>query len=260
MPRTICTSRAAGFATLLLCVTIACTGESKNVRPKGQSVSRKASRVLELVRALPANAPRDSLRVRLDTILVELRRATPTEMPDVRTAIDALSQQPHAVEAIALFYDSLKPNDFDRRTTTIQVLGELRSVQAAPFLRRVAWEELPAQPPARDVSTRDLKEILQTQAVYGIGFLRTPEAFEELTHIMQNHEARSVQIAAVESFMWNRGDTLEAATELYRILPVSLHPFVERPRFQRGMNVYLFNDRVDRWQKRWATSESPKKR
>jgi hypothetical protein len=52
--------------------------------------------------------------------------------------------------------------------------------------------------------------------------------------------------------MWNKGDSKEAAQQLYIALPTNLHEFVERPRFRQGMDRAAFNAQLKAWRNTWA--------
>jgi hypothetical protein len=244
--------RPVGVAIVLLSLLQACSERPEQVRPETPPSHRAPTQILDVVRSLPPAAPAESLKVRIDTLLLEIERSTKDEMPIVRQAIDVLRAQPRAIESLTSYYASLPVLDRGRRGLALQILGELRSERALPFLLRVVQGALPARDRTHDLSTRDLEEIVHVRAVHAIGYLRTPRAYQELIRIMQTHDAFAVRIAAIDTFMWNQGDTGEKAAELQAILPDSLHPYIERPRFYSGMDMYAFDERLAEWRKRWG--------
>ena len=96
------------------------------------------------------------------------------------------------------------------------------------------------------------------KAVQGIAYLRDANggqdeaAVREIISIIQTHPSRSVRIAAIHARMRNHGDTAEAAATLYKLIPQEFHPYVEMPRFHRGMNRNVFDTRLKAWRDKWA--------
>jgi len=76
--------------------------------------------------------------------------------------------------------------------------------------------------------------------------------------VAQQHPSRAVRIAAIDAYMWNHGDTAEAAAHIYSALPESDHKYVTRPRFYRGMNREVFPTRLREWREKWGPTEEKK--
>jgi len=181
-------------------------------------------------------------------VLPQIYKATKGDLPVVAEVVEKLRQQPGAVEAIGRQYRQLPAEAFEQRLMVLSVLGEMKRSDAVEQLREVVWAPLPpAGAQADKLSERDLEEMVQVKAVQGLAFLATPQADAEVREVIAKHEALHVRISAIDAYMWNHGDRPETAAELYKMLPPELHPYVERPRFQRGQNAEEFPRKLRAW-------------
>lgn len=220
----------------------------------------RTNQMLEIVQGLPESAIHDQLGERIDEILREMRRATRRDLPHLREGFVLLRRQPAIVEVIADTYENAPEDAFALLAAILGLLGELQREDAFEFFRGVAWTELPprSEGPVHGLTDRDFAKILQRKAVQGMAFIRdgdgeiVEQVEDELVELMLSHPARTVRIAAIDSYMWNRGDTPAAAKALYQVLPEEYQQFVERPRFARGAHAASFNAKLDAWRARWA--------
>jgi hypothetical protein len=159
------------------------------------------------------------------------------------------------VASLIAHYEKLPSGDHGQRLTTLQLIGELQRPDTQPFLHKTIWAPLPNRPPEdEELTERDYEEMMRVKAVHGLAYLRTPDADKAVLEIMQRHESTAVRIAAIDSYMWNKGDSESAGQGLYRRLPEDLHKFVQRPRFHRGMDPDIFKAQLQAWQKRWGSA------
>jgi len=136
---------------------------------------------------------------------------------------------------------------------TIGLIGQLQRTDAMPFFDRIIWNSLwLRQPIAEGPVPRELIEMIRVKAVHGLAYLRTDESDGAIIDVMQFHDSFSIRITAIDSYMWNKRDSEEAAQQLYIALPTDLHKFVQRPRFRQGMDRAEFNAQLDAWQNTWA--------
>lgn len=214
----------------------------------------EASRLRQIVSDLPAEASVDEVELALFDVLPQIYRATNRDLPVVAEVVAKLRRQPGAVEAMARQYRQLPEEAVERRLVVLGMLGEMRRRDAVAQLREVAWAPLPpleSQTEER-LTARDLEEMVQVKAVQGLAYLATPQADAAVREVIEKHEALHVRVSAIDAYMWNHGDSPETAAELYRLLPAELHPYVERPRFHRGMDREEFTRRLRAWQEKWA--------
>ncbi|HEX7186130.1 MAG TPA: hypothetical protein VF756_30165 [Thermoanaerobaculia bacterium] len=218
----------------------------------------EASRLRQIMADLPPAASVDQVELALFDLLPQVYRATNRDLPVVAEAVASLRRQPGAVEAMARQYRQLPAEAIERRLVVLGMLGEMKRSDAVAQLREVVWAPLPpveSQP--EGLTERDLEEMVQVKAVQGLAYLATSQADAAVREVIKNHEALHVRVSAIDAYMWNNGDSLETAAELYRLLPADLHPYVERPRFHRGMNREEFTRRLRTWQEKWGSQPQP---
>jgi len=214
----------------------------------------EASRLRQVVTDLPAKASADQVELALYDVLPQIYRATNRDLPVVAEVVAKLREQPGAVEAMARQYKQLPAEALEHRLVVLGMLGEMKRSDALPQLREVIWAPLPpADSQADKLTARDVEEMVQVKAVEGLAFLATPQADAAVREVIAKHEALHVRVSAIDAYMWNHGDRPETAAELYRLLPAELHPYVERPRFQRGQDAEEFTRRLQAWQEKWGT-------
>lgn len=225
-------------------------------RPSAKTTAGRgfeASRLRQAVADLPEKASADQMELALYDVLPQIYKATKGDLPVVAEAVEKLREQPGAVEAIGRQYRQLPAEAFEQRLVVLGVLGEMKRSDAVAQLREVVWAPLPpAGSQADKLTARDLEEMVQVKAVQGLAFLATPQADAEVREVIAKHEALHVRISAIDAYMWNHGDRPETAAELYKLLPPELHPYVERPRFQRGQNAEEFTRKLRAWQEKWG--------
>jgi hypothetical protein len=188
---------------------------------------------LDIAESLPHEASVEQLRDRLSVWLAEIGAAVPSQMPTVYRSVAIVRQQPNAVSSLVSLLEALSGDAFVERSTILSVLGELRREDAVGFLRDFAWRELPAKAAGarrEHLSPRARAEALQAKAMQGLAYLGTEAALTEARRAAREHESLVVRAAAVDAFMWNRGDTTDAREELRRELPPSMHRFLARRR------------------------------
>jgi len=222
----------------------------------GQGV--EASRVRQIVADLPPVASADQVELALFELLPRIYRATNRDLPVVAEVVAGLRRQPGAVEAMARQYRQLPAEAIAQRLVVLGMLGEMKRSDALTQLREVIWAPLPSDKSQPEkLSARDLEEMIQVKAVQGLAYLATPQADAAVREVIEKHEALYVRVSAIDAYMWNHGDSPETAAELYRLLPADLHPYVERPRFHRGMEREEFTRRLRTWQARWGSQLQP---
>ena len=213
-----------------------------------------ADRGLAIVDDFSSDETPEMLRERLELLISEVQRARQSDIPHVYRAIAILRKHPDVVKELVSRYHTVQSSAYDQRVLILQIIGELRRVDALGFLQQVVWQALPEHDRNHGLSSRDREEIVRVKAVHGVGYLRRQEAFEELLHIMQRHKSRAVSIAAIDTYMWNQHDSETAASLLYGLLQEELHPYIERPRFYRGMDLDAFDERVRAWHEKWGSA------
>ncbi len=216
----------------------------------------EAASVRSTLAGLSKDASAADLGRALQSLLPQLFRANSEDLPALTETLAALSQQPRIVAAFAESYKQLRPEALQERLLTLGMVGELRRPDAIPFLKEVVWTPLPAKEGSGErLSPREIEEMVQVKAVEGIAFVATADADAAAKEVMLKHPSTHVRATAIDAYMWNHGDSAEAAKELYALLPSELHPYVERPRFHPGMDAKAFAERLGAWQAKWASAK-----
>jgi hypothetical protein len=253
------------FLTLfLICIsviTLSCaSGRNKN-QIIDNSELNEPNRIIKLVKKLPENASLEAIENLLKEIMREIGKVRRAEMQDVYEAMDLLRKQPNIVKALSNYYKANEAKDFNGRHLTLKVIGELRRKDAFPLLKEIIWEALPprnVENEAVDTIEREKEVIIKMKAIHGIAFIRDDngdyyeEGEKELKKIMKAHESKVVRIEAISAYQWNHGDKKKTASDLYQILPIEYHKYVQVPRFYKGMNRELFNIQILKWREKWA--------
>jgi hypothetical protein len=173
----------------------------------------------------------------------------------VVAALTSLRQQPRIIASLIEYFERLPPAEA-ARVTTLAMIGELRRIDAVPFLQKVVWTPLPAHESDGDrLAIRGVEEIVRIKAIHGLAYLRTAETDRALIDIIRRHDSLAIKSAAIDAYMWNHDDSPGAAQTLYAELPLDLHKFVERPRFHAGADPKQFNERLRAWRDRWASPQ-----
>ena len=212
--------------------------------------------IIRTVAAIPRQCGREEFQNHLRDFLNAVRRSLPHERVALLAAIDALRSHPHATTGLVEHYQSFGEVGYRERFTIVQILGALRHDDAAAFLASLIWRPLPPRLPrvkCRDTSPYALEVRVRAKATHGLAFRRTPPAYADCERIMLEHESTAVRVAAIDAYAWNQGDSRQARERLYAILPQAFHPYVERPRFHRGMDIDVFELCTLQWMRRWCT-------
>ncbi len=219
-----------------------------------------ATKLRSVATALRPNASEAEVTNAVQILLPEMLTASVGDGQAIANTLKDLARQPRAAEAFARSYRQLSRDAFPERLLTIGFVGELKQQEAMPFLSELVWERLPAKEANGHsdlLSERELEEMIQAKAVQGLAYLGIPEADAAVQEVMIEHESLHVRETAVDAYMWNHGDSPETAKELYSLLPKDMHPLIERPRFQAGMDPEVFTARLTAWRAKWAPRGLP---
>ncbi len=214
----------------------------------------EASRLRQIVADLSPAASIDKVELALFDLLPQIYRATSGDLPLVAEVVESLRRQPGAVEAMMRQYRTLPVEAVEQRLMVLGILGEMKRADAIAQLREVVWAPLPsAGSPTEGPTARDVEEMVEVKAVQGLAYLATPQGDAAVREVIEKHEALYVRVSAIDAYMWNHGDSSKTAAELYRLLPADLHPYVERPRFESGMDREKFTRKLRAWQEKWGS-------
>lgn len=137
--------------------------------------------------------------------------------------------------------------DLGRHLILLATIGELRHPAAAAplesFIRRATSE-----PPAQESDGCQAPlGVLEARAVEMLAYLRTPEADAMCLRVVRDHPLSAVRSAAVDAYLWNRGDSEEALQDVQRhVRPAERH-LLGMARWGRSMDVSEFEETVARY-------------
>ncbi|MEP6697768.1 MAG: hypothetical protein ABJA34_12960 [Pseudonocardiales bacterium] len=130
--------------------------------------------------------------------------------------------------------------DVSRHRVLLATIGELRDGRSAGKLHEFVWYEgefTPPQPsPDESRSCQfelDATEMLQARAVEMLAFLNTDEASTATLEVAARHPKRAVRLAAIDAYLFNHGDTADAAEKLHGLVPPEDRSAVGLPRRTR---------------------------
>ncbi|MEY2564953.1 MAG: hypothetical protein QOH88_3146 [Verrucomicrobiota bacterium] len=174
--------------------------------------------------------------------------------------------------------DALTQNLFDfpivdlgRHLLLLSIIGELRNPRAAePLIRFIklpgatygllgsdAGREIRASRQSRDASLLDGSSALQARAVEMLAYLNTPHALQEALKMASDHISRAVRVAAIDAYLFNHGDSAEAAARLKEAIQGEDRKFVGLARRFRGMDVSQFDASIAAFYRNYSAEHPP---
>lgn len=240
----------------LILSLVSCKKEEKFI-PRGHAPTHiRENHTLPFAEQVPADASEKVLLENLKAIIPEIKKSCRGDIPQVRAAIKLLREQPVIIDALIKIYQSLPKKAYQDRSILLGIIGEMKRDDAFPFLREVIWNPLPEYQIWTDgTSPYEEEEMIAVKAVQCLAYLNNAHCRQELMEIMLSHQSSHVKIMAVDAFMWNQGDSEEAAAALYQTLPPQMHKYVEMPRFAHNMDADQFREKLERWTSRWGQAE-----
>lgn len=161
---------------------------------------------------------------------VEVIQARIADSRGDATVVDRLHEELWALPVV----------DVSRHRVLLATIGELRDAGSAGKLHDFVWYEgelTPPQPsPDASRSCRfelDATEMLQARAVEMLAFLNTDEASEATLEVAARHPKRAVRLSAIDAYLFNHGDTADAAEKLRGLVPPEDQSAVGLPRRTR---------------------------
>lgn len=147
--------------------------------------------------------------------------------------------------------------DVGRHGVILSILGELRNERALERLEKFVWYEGELTPTAPHAENRrpcmfelNGTELLQARATEMLAYLATEAAAKATLQIACDHPKQVVRAAAIDSHMFNHGDSREVAEELREIVRASDRALVGLPRKVRGGDIEEFERAVFDWYER----------
>lgn len=143
-------------------------------------------------------------------------------------SLATMRADPDVTPILAEVYAAIPEEDYFRRTLVVEALKEMRSVDALPFLTRIASAPIPAdrQPGNAEVNTRENEIVIRITAVGGISILAaldSREANDVLLGLISYDDLTVRQMAARGYLGSSIGSTDEKLKELREMVPQEEH-------------------------------------
>jgi hypothetical protein len=181
-----------------------------------------------------------------------------SQIPDVEAEIAKAASDAALVDAVASMLSFKLPAAYGRRLIYLSVLGQLKNPRAIPALDAYlnspecpVFEEQRQQgaaagSPAGEVRTSyfDACAGLKSAAVNMLAYLNTPAARELVLQAVQSHPSKAVRLSAMNSYLFNNHDSVEALAAVRQRTRKEEMKFVGLPRLAPQFSLKEFNARV----------------
>lgn len=166
-----------------------------------------------------------------------------SERETVRNEIAKASNDKEVLNKLIDEFEKVSSEDLGYSLVVLSIIGELKNPNALPFLEEVVNQELP--PLEKEIHgtlyKRDIVEMFASKAIEGVAYMNTPESDKVVLRTSAQHPSNSVREAAIDAFLFNKGDTEAAKEQLRGVLKNHDLKFLERARFIRGSDKDEFD-------------------
>ena len=173
--------------------------------------------------------------------------STQKEKEAVRRGLAEVKETRQIGEAFCDYAKRARLTDHTRALVTLGLLGEMKGAASETCFREFLALPLPTQGTVVDgeILERTALASLQAKAVDGLAYLRTPQADEEVLRLMREHPSRIVRAEAIDSYLWNHGDSEDAKQTLRKNVRKGEEIFVDRVRWNTGEKAESFNRKLE---------------
>ncbi|MCI0690845.1 hypothetical protein L0337_02440 [candidate division KSB1 bacterium] len=167
----------------------------------------------------------------------------------IREKIDNARQDSTLLPPLFDEFDKARANDFGKSLIILGIIGELKNPQATGRLLALINEQLPPEKDAGHgaLSQREVIEMLQSKAVEGLAYLRTRTSDSLTLSIIQKHPSVAVRATAIDAYLYNHGDSLEAKQRLRTRVRPEDRPFLDRVRRTSAISREDFDKGLSRF-------------
>jgi hypothetical protein len=168
------------------------------------------------------------------------------EREAVRAAIHAARDNDDVAEALINEIERWRSVDHSRTLVALAVLGEMRSRTGENFLREFVNRPMPDGGTIVDGENIEATAVatLQAKAVAGLAYMKSPSNDAEVLRLAGAHPSRIVRAEAINSYLFNHGDSAAARAQLARTVRQDELIFVDRVRRNPGEKSLSFNRKL----------------
>jgi hypothetical protein len=180
-----------------------------------------------------------------------------TQVDDVKKQLALVRSDPKVVDAIAGKLSFSNPGSYGRQLIYLSMLGEMKNERALSPLQEylnsrdclVFEERLVAHPPAGGPrkSFLDACAGLKSAAAKMIAYLNSPAAQNVILKTISEHASRTVRLSAIDAYLYNNGDSVEAVAKVRQYVRPEELMFVGLPRLSPETDRADFGTRLARF-------------
>jgi hypothetical protein len=148
--------------------------------------------------------------------------------------------------------EQTRTTDVGKSLIILGIIGELKNPLSMKRLESIINEPLPNGDDTnpRLLRQRETVEILQSKAVEALAYLQTPASDTLVIRVIKNHPSKAVRSMAIDSYLYNRGDTEAAKAQLRMDLESKeetkhLVPLVDRVRRTEAIDPETFRKGIE---------------
>lgn len=173
--------------------------------------------------------------------------SVPGEREQIRQALAAARSNADIVQALCQESDEARGRDHSRALVALSLIGEMRSLLGQECLRQLVRLPLPETGTVveGELLERTALATLQAKAIVGLAYLRSTSADAEVLRAVREHPSRVVRAAAIDAYLWNRGDSTQTRATLVQYVRPDETIFLDRVRRESGESAAVFNRRLD---------------
>jgi hypothetical protein len=156
------------------------------------------------------------------TFLDWLGGAQASEMEEARGAIQRAGDNEQILLALTREVERTELVDSTRALVALALIGEMRTPRAVLVLVRFVNRPFHTQGTVVDGQIVEQVRLakLQAKAVQGLAYANTPISNAAVKKVIKEHPSRAVRAEAINSYLWNHGDSEEAKQDLiYSVRP-----------------------------------------
>jgi hypothetical protein len=183
----------------------------------------------------------------IEEFLIWVGGAPGSAMDVIRNAIDSADRSHDMLAGLVDNLLRLPVADISRHFVLLHVIGEVRDRRLAEALERFVWlSDDEVYRPSGPIGPCDFPDggVLQSAAAEMLAWTLDQEDEGRVLEIAQDHPDVSVRAAAISAYLFNRGDSEAARTELRTLLRPEDRVRVDVARYAVERDEETFNDAV----------------
>ena len=173
------------------------------------------------------------------------------EKEDARKAIVDAAGNTDVVKALVAEVERVQSVDHTRALLALAVLGETKSPVAQEFFIAFARRPLPEKGTVieGEIIEQTRAAQLQGKAIDGLAYINNDSANKAVMEIIASHPSSIVRAEAINAYLWNHGDSVEARRALSQVVRKDEQILLDRVRRVTGETADTFNAKLEQFLK-----------